>query len=333
MLNATASPRSLWILTDGKAGDVAQCVGVADTLNLPHEMRTVSPKPPYSWWMPFGPFPPGDREDQPGSPIAPPFPDIAVASGRRAAAYLRRLKKASKGKTFTVFLKDPRSGTDAADLIWVPEHDPLRGENVLVTPTSPHKFSAALLAKLKAELVPQIDDLPQPRVAVLVGGNSRHHTFMENDQTRFLDGLRETAEQDGTHFLITASRRTPELLVDGIKSLVRNGGHFFWDGTGNNPYGHFLAKSDAIIATADSTNMIGEAAATGKPIHVFHPSGGHAKITRFLGTLEDMGCVHPFPGPLKTTTYDPIDATPVIAERILADYRALHQTGQISQGG
>jgi hypothetical protein len=110
MLNATASPRSLWILTDGKAGDVAQCVGVADTLNLPHEMRTVSPKPPYSWWMPFGPFPPADREDQPGSPLAPPFPDIAVASGRRAAAYLRRLKKASNGKTFTVFLKDPRSG-------------------------------------------------------------------------------------------------------------------------------------------------------------------------------------------------------------------------------
>ncbi|MHA7777126.1 mitochondrial fission ELM1 family protein [Roseibium sp. M-1] len=319
------SPSSLWILTDGKAGDLAQCAGVAEAIGLPYETRKVAPRAPYSWWLPYGPTDPREREDRPGSPIAPPYPDIAIASGRRAAAYLRRVKQLSGGQTFTVFLKDPRTGPKTADLIWVPEHDRLRGPNVLVTPTSPHKFSASVLERLRSESNPEIDRLGAPRVAVLIGGDSRHHTFSEDDQTRLLTGLSETAETAKAKFMITASRRTPAPLADGLASLAKAGGHLYWTGGEPNPYGHFLAKADAIIATADSTNMIGEATATGKPIHVFHPGGGHGKITRFLGTLQRLGVIHPFPGPLKTTTYEPMDATPAIASRILSDYAAMRQ--------
>lgn len=316
------APRSLWIVTDGKAGDLAQCAGVADALGTAAEVRTIAPRAPYAWWLPFGPIDPKERSDAPGSPLAPPFPDIAIASGRRAAAYLRHLKAASGGQTFTVFLKDPRTGPKAADLIWVPEHDPLRGPNVLVTPTSPHTFSAERLAALRAEPVPEIDDLGAPKIAVLVGGDSRHHTFTEADQDRFLGALRDMARDHGASFMITVSRRTPDALSTRIAEFARAGRHFFWDGGAQNPYGHMLAKADAIVATADSTNMIGEATVTGRPIHIFHPSGGHAKITQFLGTLERLGCVHPFPGPMKTTTYEPVDSTPVIADWILTEYAA-----------
>lgn len=318
-------PSSLWILTDGKAGDVAQCRGVAEALGVPFEERRVAPQAPFSWFMPFGPTDPRERESRPGSPIAPPYPDIAIASGRRAVAYLRRVKRLSGGRTFTVFLKDPRTGSDAADLIWVPEHDKLRGRNVLVTPTSPHSFSAARLAELRGRQVAEIDSLPHPRVAVLIGGDSRHHRFSEDDQNRLLNGLRELAHAANVHFMITASRRTPAGLAYGLAGLAKAGGHLYWTGEEPNPYGVYLAKADAIIATADSTNMIGEATATGKPLHVFEPGGGHDKITRFLGTLRQQGVIHPFPGPLKTTTYEPIDATPVIAQRILSDFSVFRQ--------
>src|SRR2546421_10133950 len=126
----------IWILTDGKAGDVVQCRGVAEAVVAAAggaiEERIVRPRPPFVWAMPWGPPDPRDR-----AALAPPWPDLAIASGRRAAAYLRALKQRSPG-TFTVFLKDPRTGPGAADLIWVPEHDRLRGDNVLATPTSPH---------------------------------------------------------------------------------------------------------------------------------------------------------------------------------------------------
>ncbi|WP_299815016.1 mitochondrial fission ELM1 family protein [uncultured Roseibium sp.] len=327
------APCSVWILTDGKAGDLAQCTGVAEALSCPYETRLVAPRPPFSLWLPFGPTDPREWEGRPGSPLAPPYPDIAIASGRRAAGYLRRLKRISRGRTFTVFLKDPRTGTDAADLIWVPEHDKLRGRNVLTTPTSPHRFSAATLEKLRAQPVPEIDTLSRPRVAVLIGGDSRHHTFTEEDQNRLLNGLRQIAREDGAALMITASRRTPPGLAYGLASLAKSGGHLYWTGETSNPLGLYLAKADAIVATADSTNMIGEATATGKPVHVFHPGGGHAKITRFLDTLQQLDVTHPFPGPLKTTTYEPIDATPVIAERILADFAALRLQDKGAQAG
>ena len=66
-----------------------------------------------------------------------------------------------------------------------------------------------------------------------------------------------------------APRRSPT-------SPARRG--FLWDGTGENPYVPMLALADAVVVTADSVNMVGEAAATGAPILVFEPSGGHPKL-------------------------------------------------------
>ncbi|WP_353187005.1 ELM1/GtrOC1 family putative glycosyltransferase, partial [Bosea sp. (in: a-proteobacteria)] len=101
---------TIWVLTDGKAGDESQCLGVAERLGVEPEIRRVAPRKPFAWLMPRGPIDPREAPDRPGSPIRPPFPDIAIASGRRAVAYLRALEKASNGRSFTVFLKDPRTG-------------------------------------------------------------------------------------------------------------------------------------------------------------------------------------------------------------------------------
>ena len=109
-----------WALTDGKAGDELQALSVAEALGLAPEVRRVRPKPPFTWAMPWGPIDPRERPGAPGSPIAPPFPDLLIGSGRRAVAYLRHVKRASGGRTYTVFLKDPRTGPKTADFIWSP---------------------------------------------------------------------------------------------------------------------------------------------------------------------------------------------------------------------
>lgn len=71
--------------------------------------------------MPRGPVDPREAPGRPGSPLRPPWPDLVVASGRRAVAYLRAVKRASGGRCFTVFLKDPRTGPGAADIVWAPD--------------------------------------------------------------------------------------------------------------------------------------------------------------------------------------------------------------------
>lgn len=311
---------TIWTLTDGKAGDEVQCLGVGEALaaRLPGcrvETRRVAPRRPWSWMMPWGPIPPEDAPGRAGSVLAPPFPDIAIASGRRAVAYLKALKRASPA-TFTVFLKDPRTGSAAADFIWVPEHDRLRGANVLATLTSPHRISAAVLAAERANRPADIAGLPGPRVTVLIGGDSKDYRFTPEDNARLLAGLAELRAQ-GAGLMVTVSRRTPAALVLAARQALTGPDVLFYDGTGPNPYRAFLAHADAIVVSADSVNMVGEAAATGVPVLLFEPTGGSQKISRFLNGLKGTGAVHPFTASLAFPAYLPIDSTPIIADEIM----------------
>jgi uncharacterized protein len=251
----------VWVLTDGKAGDEQQCLGIAETLGAAAEVRRVRPRAPFWWMTPYGPIDPFEAPSRPGSPIAPPFPDVAIASGRRAVPYVRHVRRASRGLSFTVFLKDPVTGPRTADLIWVPEHDALRAPNVIATLTPPHRFSADRLAAARAAPDPRLAALPRPRVAVLVGGPSKHYRFHAEDAARFLSLLTRLAAT-GVGLMATASRRTPLPLRTGLASLVERHGGFMWDGGGDNPYLGLLALADAVVVTADSYNMVGEAAAT-----------------------------------------------------------------------
>ena len=311
---------TIWLLTDGKAGDEMQCLGVAERLGVTPEIRRVAPRRPFAWLMPRGPIDPAEAPGRPGSPIRPPFPDIVIASGRRAVPYLRAVRNASNGASFTVFLKDPRTGAGTADLIWVPEHDRLRGENVLATLTPPHRLSPARFAQARQTPPPALAALPAPRAAVLVGGDSRHHRFTPQDIARFAERL-DWLAASGVALMGTRSRRTPAALDAAVSAVFARHGGWWWDGAGENPYVPLMALADTIVATADSTNMIGEAAATGRPILVFEPEGGHRKITSFLAAMTEHGAVHRFEGRLEGARYEPLDSTDTIAAAIRAGWR------------
>ena len=318
--DALAAARGLrgWILTDGKAGDRAHCLGVAERLGLVIEERQVNPRAPWSWLMPHGwrwpavALDPQERPMRAGSPLAGPFPDLVIASGRRAAAYLPAIKQASGGQCFTAFLKDPRTSPAIADFLWVPEHDRLAGANVVRTLLSPHRFSPERLAAAAANPPKPLEAWPGYRVALLLGGNSKAFTFTEDDIRGFLRRL-DRMIASGATIYATPSRRTPPALLAAVRARLQAAGGWMWDGTGENPYAALLACSEAVIVTADSVNMVGEALATGRPVHLVRPKGGSRKIDRFLTELEEIGAICPFFGRPVMYRYDPMDATPVIA--------------------
>jgi hypothetical protein len=121
--------------------------------------------------------------------------------------------------------------------------------------------------------------------------------------------------------MVTPSRRTPKATLAAIRAAVPENA-FVWDGAGANPYLSILALADALIVTGDSVNMVGEAVATGKPVHVYEPSGAHNKIDAYLDRLEALGAVRRWRGKLEDWTYAPINATPAIAAEVARRYRA-----------
>jgi uncharacterized protein len=318
---AALSGMSVWTISDGKAGDEAQLLGLTERLDLTPMRKIIAPRAPFSWFMPFGPIDPRDSPNRAKSPIAPPFPDIAIATGRRAVPSLRAIKRASMGRTFTVFLKDPRTGSRTADFLWVPEHDNLRAKNVLTTLTSPHRITPEALITLRAAPPAPIARLQAPRIAILVGGNSRRMQFETTDCVNFCAALSALPQEAG--LMATASRRTPPALFTSIRDEMIARGGYFWDGTSENPYSAMLAAADALIVTGDSMNMISEALATGKPVMVFRPGASShrsRKLDHFLNELERFRRIHPLTGSVPIGTNDPIDATPIIAIELAKRY-------------
>lgn len=340
-LSAASGARSLagaraWLITDGKAGMEVQVRGVADALGLAYEMITVAPQGIWKHAAPWGPVAPSERFGTSGSRFAPPWPTIAIATGRASIPYIRALRRKAGPRTYTVVLQDPKTGPGTADLIWVPAHDKRRGANVLTTPTAPHSFTAARFAGLRAAMPETIAALKGPRVAVVLGGKNGVYKFRDEDDDRLERSLKSLAAL-GASFMITPSRRTHERLLRKVDAATRDAPRILWDGTGSNPYPDFLAHADLLVVTADSVNMTGEACATGRPVLVFTPSGGSAKFQRFHDALRQYGATRPLPDQLDQLPaweYQALDSAAIIAAEIERRWqrRAEQLSGLVNHG-
>lgn len=314
--------QSGWIITDGKAGMVVQAKGVADALGLDYEMKEVRPSGIWRVLAPWGPADPAARIGQSGGDFPQPWPAVAIATGRASIPYIRAIKRLAGPQTYTVVLQDPKSGPGTADLIWVPAHDKRRGANVMTTPTAPHSFTQQHLEQLRRDLPREISALPSPRIAVVLGGKNGIYKFTEDDDARFAASLKSLAGL-GASFLITPSRRTHQRLIAAADEATHGAPRILWTGDGPNPYPDFLAAADALIVTADSVNMCGEACATGRPVYIFTPSGGSAKFSRFHDGLAAHGATRPLPHAfekLEQWSYEPLDSAARIADEINRRY-------------
>jgi mitochondrial fission protein ELM1 len=310
--------RSGWIISDGKTGNDVQTRGVFDALGLDYDVKPVDPKGIWKALSPWGPVDPSERFGTPASQFRPPWPEFAISIGRLTTPYIRKLKRAAGLATFTIILQNPKVGPRAADLFWVPEHDTLRGPNVITTLTAPHGFTARRLQQLRATMPADIGALPRPRIAVLLGGPNGDYRYPPAALARLASALRSLIEL-GAGLLITPSRRTPGAVAGFVRDATEGAPRIFWDGTGENPYPQFLAHADAFIAPADSVNMTGEPCATGKPVYVFEPEGGSSKFTRFHEALRARGATRPMPerfARLDAWTYAPLNSSETIAAEI-----------------
>lgn len=309
---------SCWVLTSGAAGCDVQTLGVAEALGLTPTVKLVAPGAPYRWIAPWGPA-------APDANIAPPWPDLLIAAGRQSVPYARMIRKRAGGKTFVVMLQDPRVPPTQFDFVWAPAHDRLAGKNVLTTLTSPHRLTREKLAAEAARIAPAVAHLPHPRVAVLLGGKSKAYAFSENTAARIGAQVAELADRFHAGLMVTASRRTGAAQTRIVRECLDGKNALMWDGSGENPYFGFLGQADAIVVTSDSVNMIGEAAFTGKPVHVIELEGGSPKFRRFLDSIYAAGAARPFAGALESWDSKPLDATGEIAGAIRRALETRHR--------
>ena len=304
-----------WAISDGRAGMANQTRGLAEAMGLPVEVKTVHPRFPWTllpvtaWPSPFSALGPDS------SSFAPPWPRVVIGCGWRSIPYVLAVKRLSGGKTFTVQLQDPRIDPKRFDLVVPPEHDGLTGVNVEAIVGSPNAVTRTKLDAAAAQWRPKFEQLKRPRIAVLVGGKSKSHSFSETDARNLAAHLKQL-EARGHGLMITTSRRTGEAQTRIIKEALAGKEAFVWDGAGDNPYFGLLALAEVILVTSDSTNMAVEAATTGKPVYIVDLPGGDSKFTRLHADLERRGIARKFTGEIAQWTYEPLNETARIATLI-----------------
>jgi mitochondrial fission protein ELM1 len=220
------------------------------------------------------------------------------------------------GGAYGLHIQNPKGPAHLFDLIAAPVHDDFEAPNVISTFGAVHSVTAARLNEAGARFAPQIADLPHPRIAVLLGGESRAFSFPPEVGARFGDRLAKLARECRGTLLITPSRRTGPDTLSAVAEAVNDVPHIIWDGRGENPYFAFLSLADAIVVTEDSVNMVTEATGTGKPVYIQPLPGRSSRLARFHALMRERGATRPFEGRIDPFDYAPINDTEAVAAPI-----------------
>ena len=300
------STKTCWVASDGKIGIDNQCIGLGEALGYTPVVKHVSLRAPWKQLFPFVPLPLG-KAFTPGDVLAAPWPDLLITGGRTGAAIALHVKQASGGRTVTVQVQNPHVSPSRFDAMIVGEHDHVSGPNVLAIKGALNRVTPQKIAEGMAKF-PELAKLPNPRLAVLIGGTNRCYSFEKADAEKLAAQLAALAAS-GNGVMVTASRRTGEENERILRAALTGPNCYFWDNTGENPYFAMLGYADVILPTVDSISMVSEAATTGKPVQVVKLTGGDSKFRAFHRLLQDSGVTRPFDGKLEEWSYPALDDT------------------------
>jgi uncharacterized protein len=316
-MNAAGLADEIWVVTEGMAGMENQCLGLAERLPMPVRTFRTALRSPWRWLAPYSPGSAFAHAAAASDRLLPPWPRLLIACGRQSIPFSRAAKRASGGRTIIVQCQDPRISSRLFDLVIPAEHDEMLGPNVFPIIGSPNRITPDRLGEARARFAPLFEPLRAPRVAVLIGGASRTHGSLDVAAAERLGAM--LAQAVGDHgMMVSMSRRTIPAAAAVLRRHLAPTDAFVWDGSGDNPYLGMLAWADAFVVTADSVNMICEAAATGKPVHVFALPGGRQKAKLFQESVARRGITRAFTGEIAQWRYPPLDETGRAVDRIKA---------------
>ena len=308
-----------WTLADGRAGNQRQALALAGALGHGASRHwTLEARAPWRWVAPRAwPFAPQAFGPDFAHALRAP-PRFAIGCGRRAALATRLLRE--RGSKVVQIL-DPRIDPRHWDLVVAPEHDGLRGENVVTLLGSLHPVDDAWLAQGRSDF-PALGLLPRPRIAVLAGGPSPHWPLADEAFIAMLDAVSASVHAQGGSLLATASRRTPQSWRNALRKAVAQGAGVCWIGDdtpapaqagGDNPYPGLLGWADRIVCTADSVNMLSEACAGFAPVFVLGRERLDGRLRGFLERLRELGRVRDADAELEPFAAEPLRETARIA--------------------
>lgn len=251
----------IWALLGDKTGDNNQLLALAEMVGLPFETKQLSYNviravPPRFLGMSLL-----SLRAQARRQLAPPWPDLVIAIGRRSVATARWLKKNHGAKL--ALMGHPRVDPALFDLVVTTRQYPVPGHpNVILLPMPMSRLGEAKQQNddESALLAP----LARPHLLLALGGPTKYWELDEGAIDAAVSDLIARSELLGGTVLAIGSRRTPTEVLASIRSRLRPPNRLIE--LTRIRFATLVHDADEIFVTADSISMLSEAIQTGKPV-------------------------------------------------------------------
>ena len=262
----------VWVLLGHKAGDNNQVTALSENLGFPVVEKHMRYRSTELWTNLFlGPNLLGIRKAS-AAQLHPPWPRLVITAGRRNEPVARWIQRQAEHPVRLVHIGRPRAHLDSFDLIITTPQYRLEGYGNVMTVDLPlQHIDADHLEAATAIWRGRLSHLPEPRIAVLVGGESGGFHLDRSKARRLGQAVDRLAQELGGSLLISTSARTPRHAAGELSAELRSP-YFLFDWhpeASENPYMAFLAIADRFVVTGESMSMLAEACATRRPVYIF----------------------------------------------------------------
>ena len=308
-------PKAL-LLTEGMHGMISQVEGMAKALNTEYTHKIIRLSFPWNLIPPkLTPIYEIILKDRIYL-IESETPNLIISCGRKSVIPSILLKKKNP-KIFTIHIQDPKVSFKNFDAIIAPEHDSLKGDNVYSSKGAIHYITDVEINKAKNYLKDKVKG--QKIVSLILGGPNKYYSFDEDQLKEVFDKIKFNFISNDYKVIVIPSIRTPKTSIDlAIKEFYGFG--YIVSSVDKQAYLSALALANNIVVTCDSTSMISEAAASGKPIYVAHmkTKKNNYRFKRFFKLFKEMGITRDLGEKVDTWAYNKINEADRIATKIIS---------------
>jgi len=300
------------LLTEGMHGMISQVEGLAKALDLEfiHEKIELN-----NFWKLFPPKITPVQDFVFKNKINTNF-DVVISCGRKSVIPSIYLKKKFKNKIMNIHIQEPKVALNNFDFIVAPEHDDLKGDNVLTSKGAVHYLTNYELDEYENYLKPRIN--PQKKIVTLIlGGPTRYYDYNNQIINSIFLKIEKNFLKNNYQVIVVPSMRTPQHIIDKANNYFDKD-QIIISNVDKKAYLSALKISDHIIVTCDSTSMISEAAITGKPIYVAQMPAikDNQRFKSFFNLFESLNIIKELNNSVENWTYTKLNETNKIANQI-----------------
>jgi hypothetical protein len=292
------------LLTEGMHGMISQVEGLAKALDLDfiHEKIELN-----NFWKLIPPKITPIQNFVFKNDIKKDF-NIVISCGRKSVIPSIFLKKKFKDKIINVHIQDPKVSLSNFDFVVAPEHDGLKGKNVIASIGAIHYLRDNELDENMSYLKPRLNK--EKIVTLIVGGPNQYYDYKTIEVEKIFNKIKKNFIDSGYQLIFIPSMRTPKSVIDSAINYFDKNQVIITD-IDKKAYLSSLKLANHIVVTCDSTSMISEAAITGKPIYVAQmpPIKNNIRFQKFFEMFKKLNIIKDLDDKLEDWKYEKLNET------------------------